>query len=124
MHNGKDERIRIHGIDCLEGGQDLGKRAKQFTSEMVSGKIVTIEPPDTDRYSRTVAMVYAGGECVNEDLIRAGFAWVFTKYCKGGFCTAWESLENEARLAGAGLWAQGNHIPPWEYRRNGTSQDG
>jgi len=87
MHYGKGERIRLHGIDCPEGGQDFGKRAKQFTSGMVYGKVVTIEPTDTDGYGRTVAMVYVGGKCVNEELIRAGFAWVFTKYCTEIICT-------------------------------------
>jgi endonuclease YncB( thermonuclease family) len=124
MHNGKSERIRLHGIDCPESGQDFGKRAKQYTSGMVFGKTVTIEKTDTDGYGRTVAMVYAGGKCVNEDLIRAGFAWVFTKYCKENFCTSWKSLENEARFAGTGLWAHGSPISPWEYRYKGKGPDG
>jgi len=116
MHNGKGERIRLHGIDCPERGQDFGKRAKQFTSGMVFGKIVTIEPTDTDRYGRTVAMVYAGGKCLNEELIGAGFAWVYTKYCKERFCSDWKTLEGAARSSNLGLWAHGNPIPPWRYR--------
>ena len=35
MHNGKGERIRLHGIDCPEKRQAFGKRAKQFTSNLV-----------------------------------------------------------------------------------------
>lgn len=121
MHNGKGERIRLHGIDCPERGQDFGKRAKQFTSGMVFRKIVTIEPTDTDRYGRTVAMVYVGGKCVNEELIGAGFAWVYTKYCKEGFCADWEAFEEAARSSGLGLWAHRDPIPPWKYRHSDKS---
>lgn len=35
MHNGKAEKIRLHGIDCPEKAQPFGTKAKQFTSEMV-----------------------------------------------------------------------------------------
>jgi hypothetical protein len=30
-------RIRLHGIDCPETGQDFGARAKSFTSELAFG---------------------------------------------------------------------------------------
>ena len=35
LHNGKGERIRLHGIDCQEKRQAFGKRGKQFTSNLV-----------------------------------------------------------------------------------------
>ena len=35
-------RIRLDGIDCPEGGQAFGARAKQFTSSLVFGRDVTI----------------------------------------------------------------------------------
>ncbi len=36
LHSGKGERIRLHGIDCPEKRQPFGKRAKQFTWQLVS----------------------------------------------------------------------------------------
>ena len=42
LHNGKGERIRLHGIDCPEKRQAFGNRAKQFTSTLVFGKAVTV----------------------------------------------------------------------------------
>jgi endonuclease YncB( thermonuclease family) len=42
-------RIRPYGIDCPEGGQAFGKKAKKFTSDMIFGKVVEVEPVDVDR---------------------------------------------------------------------------
>ncbi|MDA2912008.1 thermonuclease family protein, partial [Nitrospiraceae bacterium AH_259_D15_M11_P09] len=57
LHNGKGERIRLHGIDCPEKRQAFGKRTKQFTSTLVFGNTVTVEVVDRDRYGRTVGVV-------------------------------------------------------------------
>src|SRR5258708_6895414 len=50
-------KIRFHGIDAPETGQDFGGRAKETASDLAFGKQVTIRPADTDRYGRTVAEV-------------------------------------------------------------------
>ncbi len=57
LHNGKGERIRLHGIDCPEKRQAFGNRAKQFTSTLVFGNTVTVQVMDRDRYGRTVGVV-------------------------------------------------------------------
>ncbi len=38
FHNGKGERIRLHGIDCPEKRQAFGNRAKQFTAQQVTSE--------------------------------------------------------------------------------------
>ncbi len=35
LHNGKGERIGLHGVDCPEKRQAFGKRVKQVTSDLV-----------------------------------------------------------------------------------------
>src|SRR2546428_14170819 len=57
LHNGKAEKIRLHGIDCPEKAQPFGTKAKQFTSAMVFGKMVRVLTHGQDRYGRTVAEV-------------------------------------------------------------------
>ena len=110
-------KIRLYGIDCPERGQAFSRKAKQFTSEMVFGKVVEVEPLDIDRYNRLVALVTVFERLVNEELVNAGFAWVYTRYCDRPICERWKVLENEAREAKRGLWVDTNPIPPWEFRR-------
>src|SRR5213594_4041180 len=59
LHNGKAEKIRLHGIDCPEKGQPYGTKAKQFTSEMVFGREVVIRDYglDNNRFKRTLGEI-------------------------------------------------------------------
>jgi len=118
LHEKRPERIRLYGIDCPEKRQPFGKKAKQFTSELVFGKVVEVEPIATDRYGRTVAFVRVENVSVNEELIKGGFAWVYRKYCTLPLCSdKWDGFELEAKLGKRGLWGVSGEIPPWEYRR-------
>lgn len=121
LHDGEGEKIRLYGVDCPEKGQDFTQKGKQFTSEMVSGKIVDVKPMDIDRYGRTVGMVYVDGRLLNEELIKAGLAWVYTHYCKESFCSQWIQLQLDARKNKLGLWSIPNPTPPWDYRRGERS---
>ena len=109
-------RIRLHGIDAPETGQDFGSRAKQAASALAFGKTVTIKARDTDRYGRTVAdVILPDGRLLNHELVREGMAWWFNKYAPADSELAW--LESEARAARRGLWSQPNPVPPWEWRK-------
>ena len=93
LHENLPERIRLYVIDCPEKRQPFGKTAKQFTSELVFGKLVDIEPVAVDRYGRTVAFVRIEDITVNEELIKEGLAWVYVRYCKLQLCVEWQSLQ-------------------------------
>ena len=113
----QDVKIRLYGIDCPEKGQAFGKRAKQFTSKMVYGKVVEVKVMDTDRYGRTVALVAVNKQILNEELLKAGYAWVYYQYCHEMICHAWADYQFAAKLDKRGLWADPDPIPPWEFRR-------
>ena len=117
LHDGRVEKIRIYGIDAPEKGQAFGNRAKQFTSGMVFNKTIDVDPVDIDRYGRTVAMIIFEGENLSEEIIKAGYAWVYTKYCKDPICDDWNKYESDARNKSLGLWADKKPVPPWEWRR-------
>ena len=52
------------------------------------GTTVDAESRDKDRYKRTVGIVrLADGTVVQTELLKAGLAWVYRKYCKG--CGNW-----------------------------------
>jgi endonuclease YncB( thermonuclease family) len=121
LHDGRQEQIRLWGIDCPEKRQDFGTKAKYGTSILVFAKVVEVEPVTTDRYGRTVAFVKVGDTLVNEKLIRQGLAWVYTRYCNRPICQEWNKLEAEARKARRGLWSIPDPVPPWEFRRRSRS---
>ena len=116
LQNSKQFKIRLYGVDTPEKSQDFGQKAKQFTSGMVYKQHVKVVAYDIDRYGRTVGMVYTGQKCLNEELVKNGFAWVYRKYCSESFCNQWAQLEREAREKKLGLWIYDNPIPPWDFR--------
>jgi endonuclease YncB( thermonuclease family) len=116
-------KVRLYGIDCPEKRQAFGTRAKQFTSDLVFGKTVDVEAVDVDRYGRTVGVVsLPDGTVANREMVRTGFGWVYSRYCKKPICLEWKRLESEAATAKRGLWKDKNPVPPWEWRRQERSK--
>lgn len=110
-------KVRLYGIDCPESRQAYGSRAKQFTSGKVFGQRVHVEVMDVDRYGRTVGIVTtADGTVVNRELLAYGMAWVYTAYCKAPLCREWKQVEQKARQAKVGLWADKSPVSPWKWR--------
>ena len=118
LQNFKQYKIRLYGIDTPEKKQDFGQKAKLFTSNMVFNKKVKVIPIDVDRYKRIVGMVYVDEKCLNEELVKAGYAWVYKKHCKKSFCDEWLKLEQAARENKLGLWVYDNPVPPWGFRHS------
>ena len=122
LQDSKQYKIRLYGIDTPEKKQGFGQKAKKFTSDMVFRQQVKIVAYDTDRYGRTVGMVYIGKKCLNEELIKNGYAWVYKKYCSESFCNRWLQLERKARVNKLGLWTYDNPVAPWEFRRGKSNK--
>ena len=118
-------KIRLYGIDCPEMKQAFGNRARQATKEFVGGKTVDIQPMDTDRYGRIVAVVsMPDGSTLNESLVSAGLAWVYPQYCKQkDICDSLRELEAAARTEKLGLWADKSPVEPWEWRKRKNTKD-
>ena len=71
-------------------------------------------PQTTDRYGRTVARVLCDVTDANAEQVRAGMAWVFDKYVTDRGLYA---VQDEARAARRGLWADRDPVTPWEWRK-------
>ena len=115
--SGKTESIRLYGIDAPEKRQAYGLSAKDFVEQFVGGKVVNVTPLDTDRYGRTVAIVMYGTQNLQEQLILAGYAWVYPQYCRRSFCQAWAALQGISAGNRVGLWASPAPVRPWEWRK-------
>ena len=117
MHLGEAERIRLNGIDCPEKAQAFGQRAKQFTSDLAFGKVVTVKVMGHDRYGRTVGEVaLPDGRNLNRELVKVGLAWWYQRYSNDATLG---QLESEARATKRGLWSDPQPIPPWKFRSGG-----
>lgn len=116
----EQKRIRLFGIDCPEKNQDFGNNAKQCTSDLIFGKEVRIIVEDIDKYGRLVGLIYLNNNCINEEIINQGFAWVYRYYCNKTICVDWIKLEELAQKNKKGLWSHENPIPPWEFRHGKT----
>lgn len=115
LYQGYPEKIRLQGIDCPEKAQAFGQRAKQFTSDLAFGRVVTVRGLEKrDRYGRILGeVILPDGRSLNHQLLQAGFAWWYRKY---SYDVQLEHMESEARKSRQGLWVNPNPIPPWEWR--------
>jgi endonuclease YncB( thermonuclease family) len=111
-------KIRLNQIDAPEIGQPFGQAAKKALSRLVFGKDVDIEASGLDKYGRTIGTVILDGEIANYTMVKTGYAWAYRKYLRNQDLLVWEENARNQRL---GLWSEPNPIPPWEWRKKGSS---
>lgn len=114
MEGKETVRVRLHGVDAPEKGQDYGTQAKQMLSDLIFSKKVDVIRKNKDRYGRIVGVVYIDGLNVNEVLLSNGLVWHYTDYDKN---EEWAALQSEARNNKRGLWSKRNPTPPWQWRK-------
>jgi len=107
-------KVRLEGIDAPELKQPFSTQSKEAMSDMVFGKVVTLQVSGKDRYGRTLAVVMVDGLNANLELVRRGLAWRFERYSQDAALLA---AQNEAKAAKRGLWADSEPVPPWEWRK-------
>ncbi len=110
---GKDEKIRLAGIDAPELSQPYGQEAFDFLRDMVLGKKVTLQVLTRDVYDRIVAVVFLDGVDVNAVLTEEGLVWGY-KVRQNVDYTAQEQFARENKR---GVWSRASNLPPWLYRK-------
>ena len=120
------EKVRLIGVDTPESssnpklyrdsnrtGQDtktilaLGARAKAFTKTLCEGKSVRLvtDVQPRDKYGRLLAYVYLDDKTfVNAELIKSGYARVYTIPPNVKYKDLFLDLQREARAKQRGLW--------------------
>ena len=116
MSAGREVNVRIADMDAPELDQPYGGKAKDALVSLVGGREVQLELVGGDVYRRIVANVFVGERDVAAELVGRGLAWVRRAYAPAARLI---ELEDDARAARRGLWAQANPIPPWMWRKFG-----
>jgi len=113
------DKVRLAGIDAPEHNQDFGQSSKQNLARLIFGKNVWCVWRKTDRYGRTVGVIYLGGQDINLEQIKSGLAWHYKEYEKEQDLAdrkAYSSAEEDARAKHLQIWSIRNPTPPWEFR--------
>lgn len=121
---------RLWGIDAPEGlqrcgliddayglGWSCGSEASVALGKIIGARDVDCDAIEQDRYHRTVAKCYAGGEDLGRAMVRAGWAFDWPRY-SGGFYAA---DQDHARDNHLGMWREdAAFVFPWDYRQGLT----
>ena len=117
VQSGEEEvDIRLAHIDAPESDQPLGAEARRFLQSLIEGREAELALVGGDAYRRIVARVYRDGVDVNAEMVRRGLAWVVRDYDPAPYLV---ELEDGAREAGRGIWADGEAVAPWDWRKYG-----
>jgi micrococcal nuclease len=112
---GEAVEIRLVDLDAPENCQAFGPQAKRALSARVLHQTVVVRTRGVDEYQRTLAQVRHRGHDVNAWLVREGHAWSGTFKGRHG---PYAKLEEEARSARRGLWANAGAVEPRNFRRS------
>ena len=111
----REVKVRLTDIDAPELKQAFGTRSRQSLAELCFGKEASLDVRGRDRYKRTLAIVTCAGTDANVEQVRRGFAWTYTRFARAD--SPLNAIENEARSAHRGLWADPAAVAPWDWRR-------
>lgn len=127
--DGKEQKIRLCGIDAPETKQPLGIESRDYLRSLVakaSNKVIVIEM-DRDKYNRTVAEVLfdtpEGEQSVQEEMLTAGMAYHYKQF--SGNChnaDVFDTAEEIGKSQQRGVWKlPGGGQKPWDYRKQNQS---
>ena len=117
-------RIRLLGIDAPEKNQPFGDVARQHLSDLVFGKVVSVEYSGMDRHTTFIGRVLCNGVDISAQMIRDGAAW----YAPQGSRLSetdqeiYSQSERAARTERRGLWQMDGPVAPWEFVKAENAQ--
>lgn len=116
--------ICLANIDAPELDQPFGKEARRLATEWSDGRPLQAywqghdEASSKDKYGCWIADICEKGTwppvCINDLLVEAGMAWVYTRYNQNPNLPQLEKWAKENRI---GLWSDPNPVEPWRWRR-------
>ena len=123
--NGRQQVIRLAGIDAPEHDQAFGAPSTQHLEELVAGKTVTLDCKNERSYGRLICKILLpdGDEACLEQ-VKAGMAWHYKQYEDEQSLAdraAYAAAECAAMKAKIGLWSDPNPIQPQDWRHGTKS---
>lgn len=119
--HGRVHRIRLAFVDAPEIGQAHGLASRNGLRARLLERPVTVTVLARDRYRREVAQIWLNGADISLWQLQQGAAWHYRSIAKKQQSAAayarYSAAEFNARRSGQGLWAQGDAVPPWQFRR-------
>ena len=118
LRDGKEQSVRLYGIDCPEIGQAFGEKAKQLTTQLCLDKDVLVRVEEKDLNGRDVVQMYLVDERkdINWELLKAGLAWLSPDIDDEHDLKLMSG--DDAQEDRIGLWADDEPVPPWIWREN------
>lgn len=122
-------KVRLYQIDAPELDQAYGQKAKQALDKAMGfhrdGNSISVRVIHKDNIGNVFAEVTYFGLCsgevcvtslvdVNQKMIEQGYAWHDPLSKKN---QKYIQVEQEARSAKRGLWADEKPVPPWKWRK-------
>ncbi len=118
------EKIRLIGIDTPEMGQrPWGRKAKEHLENMIASSswqvIIEYDVEKRDKYNRILSYIWTrDGKMVNKEMLRSGYAILFTFPPNVKHVEEFVSVETEAREKKRGIWSKsGLKQRPYDYRK-------
>ena len=100
------DTVRLIGIDAPELSQPGGEMSREYLAHLLLGNPITLERgyEDRDNYNRLLRFVYINDLCINEEMIRQGYAEA--RYLpESPIRDYYLQLEIQAETTKAGLWS-------------------
>jgi endonuclease YncB( thermonuclease family) len=124
--SGSTITVRLVGIDAPETskrknepGQPFSQKSTKHLASLVLNKSVVVKSYGTDRYGRTLGVVFVEGKNVNLEMVKVGLAEVYRgRPAPGLDMNPYWIAEAEAKEAGMGMWVLGDkYRSPRDWRR-------
>jgi endonuclease YncB( thermonuclease family) len=123
--------VRLIGVDTPEKAQEGGPEAAEFTRATLLNQKVQVElcaKQPHDRYGRSLGFIYIANQrgqrvLFNKELVRQGYARVYSLRPCTVDETEWGALYEQARVARRGLFAKMDEVPDAAaFRRQARSR--
>jgi endonuclease YncB( thermonuclease family) len=113
-HQGRKDMVYLRNVDCPGLKQPYGRQARNAAAAYIAHREVVVRNLKRDRQGRMIADIQlTDGRQIAHELVKEGLAWVQPD----GFADqALKDMEELARAAGKGLWAEPNPVPPWKWK--------